>query len=288
MIRAYSKRISPPFSGTVQIAETEAARAMSMDGLTWEFYQILRFTNPMGLAEKQSRPVAIIQSREFAALANDESPAAENLPPPIRYLVEFLATASLPFAAADHFEYWLLDQSHGEPLAMIFSCTTASEMEKLPERAEWNSLPAIAMKIEPTAAEQEQGLPPVNHRVERLVAEHAGYYAKAQWFERRYDDSEDFPSLMLREDWGSEQETDLCRRYIERKASRLLLLHHLSTSVRERLEQAARQQALETERFNACYPTVIDQKLMNSIRVEAQLRRHAEEPQREVPGIRFL
>ena len=38
MIKAYSQRITPPYSGLVQIVETEQARATTMDGLTWEFY----------------------------------------------------------------------------------------------------------------------------------------------------------------------------------------------------------------------------------------------------------
>ena len=38
MIKAFSQRLTPPFSGLVQIAESERARALTMDGNLWEIY----------------------------------------------------------------------------------------------------------------------------------------------------------------------------------------------------------------------------------------------------------
>lgn len=35
-MRAYSQRLLPPYSGFVQIAESERARAQSFDGINWE------------------------------------------------------------------------------------------------------------------------------------------------------------------------------------------------------------------------------------------------------------
>ena len=37
MIKTYSQRLLPPYYGQVQIAESERARALTVDGQTWEF-----------------------------------------------------------------------------------------------------------------------------------------------------------------------------------------------------------------------------------------------------------
>ena len=38
MIKAYSQRLMPPYSGQVQIAESDRARALTMDGENWEIH----------------------------------------------------------------------------------------------------------------------------------------------------------------------------------------------------------------------------------------------------------
>ena len=85
-----------------------------------------------------------------------------------------------------------------------------------------------------------------------------------------------FPPLLLREEWPNETQADLCRRYLDRQASRLLMLQNLIKEDRQRLERAAKANVFEVERFYPFYPEVIDQKLMNSILVEARLRNNAE------------
>jgi hypothetical protein len=82
---------------------------------------------------------------------------------------------------------------------------------------------------------------------------------------------------LLRETWDDPGDQELCRLYIERLAPRLLMMQGLPRSDRSRLEQAARSHALEVDRFYPLYPEIVDQKLMTSLRVEAQLR-HAAGP----------
>ncbi len=188
-------------------------------------------------------------------------------------LIVFIAKAELPFPAIDKFEYWLLDEHDGSPLALIFSCVTRDQMESFPNKTEWTALPAAVMGIEKTPEELESGARPVNARFESMVAERAGYYPKAKWFERHPGETEQFPPLLVKEDWQQDEHQDLCQRYIQRQASRLLLLQGLDQDDRKRLEVAAKNQVFEAERFSACYPEVVDQKIMNAILVEARLRR---------------
>jgi hypothetical protein len=173
----------------------------------------------------------------------------------------------------DKFEFWLLDAEDKSPLALIFSCIDRDQMEAFPNKTEWTALPDAVMRIQKTPQELEDSLPPVNHRFERMIAERAGYYPKAQWFERHEAETEIFPPLLVKEDWQQDDEMDLCQRYIQRQSTRLLMLQSLQHEDRKRLEIAAKPHVFEAERFFACYPEVVDNTLMNAIRVEARLRR---------------
>jgi hypothetical protein len=106
-----------------------------------------------------------------------------------------------------------------------------------------------------------------------MVEERAGTKPRAAWFERNGPDEEGFPPCLIREDWQDDKEQELCDRYIRRLAPRLLMLQGLSGSVRERLENAAREHVFEIERFHSLYPEVVDHRLMTAARVEARMRR---------------
>ncbi len=51
------------------------------------------------------------------------------------------------------------------------------------------------------------------------------------------------------------------------------MLQGLPRIDRQRLEQAAQENALDVDRFHTLYPEVIDEKLITALRVEARLRR---------------
>ncbi len=277
MIKSYSQRITPPFSGLVQIVESDKARAMTMDGVSWEFYFLAVLPGegdkPDRHYQRRYSPVALIGSQEIEKIAQQATPESRQMDERVLELIFFIASAELPFPSVDKFEFWLLDAEDKSPLALIFSCNDRDQMEAFPNKTEWTALPDAVMRVQKTAQELKDGLPPVNHRFERLIAERAGYYPKAQWFERHDAETETFPPLLVKEDWQQEDEMDLCRRYIQRQSTRLLMLQGLQQEDRKRLEIAAKPHVFEAERFFACYPDVVDNKLMNAIRVEARLRR---------------
>ena len=72
----------------------------------------------------------------------------------------------------------------------------------------------------------------------------------------------------------SEEQRQLCERYVNRLAPRLLTLPSLPRDTRRRLEIAACNYVLDVERFHAVYPEVVDDRLLKAARVESQLRRH--------------
>ncbi len=280
MIKTYSQRLLTPYYGQVQIAESERARAVTADGQIWEI-QFLHMGNG-GLTHSNNgaqvnnhsyrRAVTIsdsdIRQKKIGSMLDKGQTVDER----ILELTDFLADISLPFPAADHFEYWLLDGKDQSPLALIFSCRNSEQMNAYPSRPEWTALPAAVMPIEMTEDEKSRLSAPVNYRLERLVAERAGNNPKAKWFTRRLNEEQSFPTLMLREDWQEEESDDLCQRYLTRQSPRLLMLHGLNQELRRQLEINARPHALDVERFYQLYPEVVDQVLMNAILVEARLR----------------
>lgn len=282
MFKAYSKRLLSPYTGQVQIVESSRARAMSLDGNNWEIqFQLTHESGVSSRREKDSFGKAA--KKNYIRIANLKGADIELIQLPsfldageiderITELTDFLADVELPLPAADEYEYWLLDEKDESPHALIFSCVMAEEMALYPQRPEWTALPASMMEVK-RLPEEESFLPPVNCRFEQLVNERAGRHPKARWFRRREAETDTFPSCVVSEVWKEEADHDLCQRYILRQAPRLLMLHGLEHDNRLRLEQAAKAHALEVERFCGIYPEVADEKLMNAIRVEAQLRR---------------
>lgn len=313
MIKTYSQRLLPPYYGQAQIAESERARALTIDGQTWEIQFLLegRSTgvNASGQGTKLSyrRAVTIsdydIRQKNIGATLNKDSSSGsgssdqvkkgkqQTIDERILELTDFLAEVTLPFPAADHFEYWLLDAKNESPLALIFSAKDEIQMNAYPARPEWTALPAAVMPIALTEDEKSYSQAPVNYRLECLVSERASNNPKAKWFNRSEHVEQDFPTLMLSEDWQEEEGVDLCQRYLTRQSPRLLMLHDLQQEQRKQLEINARAHALEVERFNPLYPEVVDQVLMNAILVEARLRGVSEdqpELHKRRDGIHYL
>lgn len=252
-----------------------------MDGDAWEFQFI--YANGRGGTARSARQqgrfirAAHIRHRDLERVIENPCSKDGQVDERILDLAKFLLEARLPFEAADWHEYWLLDPKDKSPLALIFSCVDASEMASFPKLTDWTALPAAVMPIETSEAERSRSYGPVNYRLERCVAERAGTKPRARWFTRRYNESEDFPPFLIREDWDSDEHKDLCQRYLHRQAPRLLMLHGVGWEERRRMESAARGNALDVARFYPLYPEIADKDVMDKIRIEARLRMAAGE-----------
>lgn len=289
MIRAHSQRALQPYSAQVQIAESDQARAVTLDGEIWELQHIYstgssRERGPAGDARRFLR-AGHIRHRDLGDVVRTGTVQGEPVDDALLELVGFLAEARLPFPAADRYEYWLMDPKDDTPLALIFSCVDAMQIGSFPPITEWTALPAARMPIETSEQERSRSYGPVNYRLERCVADRAGSRPRARWFTRRPEDALDFPALLLREDWGDAEGQDLCRRYLDRQSPRLLMLHGISQGDRARLEQAARAHALDLARFYPLYPAVADRETVDKIRVEARIRMAAGEQAHRVGGL---
>jgi hypothetical protein len=280
MLQAYSKRLLSPFTGQVQVVESDRARALTLGGDRWE----IQFKVAFGAGElnRQVPPskemrhsyvrVAIVRQSGIERIPGHPLLDADAVERKVQDLAEYLGRVSLPLPPADLHEYWLLDGKDEQPLALIYSCVHAEEMPSFPHRTEWTATPASIMEVAKLPEEEQHYVPPVNYRLEQLVNERAGKHPRARWIKRREGLAEIFPVCLVREDWENAEDRRLCQRYIERQAPRLLMLHGLSRDDRRRLEGYARQNALEVQRFFQLYPEVADENLMSTIRVEARLR----------------
>ena len=282
MVQAYSKRLLSPFTGQVQIVETDQARALTLDGNNWELqYRLSLGRGPLADQQQSVKKqnyvrVAIIRPSGINRMPLPHYLAIDAVEEQVQELAAYLEEVSVPLPPADMHEYWLLDEADEQPLALIFSCLHAEEMPLFPHRPEWTATPASLMEVARIPEEERYYVPPVNYRLEHLVNERAGRHPSARWIKRREGQTGNFPSCLVREDWEREEDRRLCQRYIERQAPRLLMLHGLKHEDRLRLEGYARQNALEVERFFPLYPAVADDKLMSAICVEARLRLAAE------------
>lgn len=283
MIRAYSQRLLPPYSGVVQIVDADSARAQSFDGVNWEIHYLSGADRARG---GRNRDPGFALDRGYYNVASLRNGVLKTFILPafldpaevgecIAELVEFLASAKVPFPAADLFEFWLLDGADQSPLALMFACCAESQMANFPPHTEWTAMPHSKMKIANTEGEDARGEPPVNHRFQRAVARRAGGRPRGAWFRRESGDAQSFPELLFREDWSDPADHDLCQRYLTRKAPRLLMLHGLSSEGRDRLEEAAKAYVFEVDDYFPLYPAVVDPTRMTAIRVEARLRRNA-------------
>ncbi len=247
----------------MHIAESDTYRALTLDANIWEIQYVNR---------SHIRVCTITSSEIKSRTGQSGESADEAADPKFTEMLQFLNGVELPFAARDFYEYWLLDGQDQTPLAMLFSCAEEAQMAKFPSRAGWTALPDSVMPIKKTEEEIASSKPPVNYRFESLISERAGINSKAAWFNRREQHSEFFPPFMVCEDWPDPDQQDLCTRYIDRQAPRLLMLQQLTHSERQRLESCCKPYAIEVARLCKLYPEVVDEELIRALRVEARLR----------------
>lgn len=282
MAQRYSKRLLSPYAGSVQVIETTRARALSIDGKNWAVQYSLPQQSAAGRGLAATDPdfrFSLVATLEDGLLKRRPvhtllDPAA--VESAIAQLVGAIREARVPFAPADRYEYWLLDGADETPLALLRSCVHADETALPPAEPAWIAMPAAQLEVSAPEAKKPHYVPPVNYRLQQLVDVRAGAKPRAAWFDRAAAATLDFPPCLLREDWRTEEQQQLCDRYIDRLAPRLLMLQDLPSAVRQRLERSARRHVFDVERFHPLYPQVVDPKLIAAARVEAQLRRSAE------------
>ena len=182
----------------------------------------------------------------------------------------------LPFKVTDKFEYWLLDKEDKQPLALLAS---AVDENKFPD-----PLPRYWSGCQGLNGVDSQHRFPQTDELVFLIKERAGFNRCYQWFIRNEDGSatsfesdrqygcDYFPSYLIQQNWPLPEHVQLVEDYIQWIAPSLLTLPSLSDSERNQLETALSTQAVSIEYHWRLYPHIIDQKKINSARVQCQLQ----------------
>jgi hypothetical protein len=279
MTELYSKRVLLPFVGVVQVVDLGWARALSLDGTTWSvrYHQHENKETRKGHLHYDPRVnIAIMLHIEHGQL--NYRPIRKDLEPgqtkiDSQRFYEAIQSEPVPFKRADHYEYWLLDSHDGSPLALLHTCINKDEASTLNPPPVWYAIPAAELAVQdPVTQDENVYHPPVNYRLEQLVEKQAGSKPLAAWFKRTHDDEGGFPPCLIKEHWDDPESQRLCDLYIQRLAPRLLMLAGLPNQLRDRLEIAACEHAIEVDNFHRLYPEVINEELITTTRVEARLR----------------
>lgn len=295
---AFSLRRLNPFNGVLQVFLSDSARALSSNGSVWEI-QVLS-DKPQGLWAN----VPFSEQQFYTFGLWSPTHGLRQVPVNPLFNVREMITSSerlieqlqpvldqLPFPPADPFEAWLLDETTGQPVALLMSCRDEEELRER-KTAKWIATERGDFSfVSPTLSQRDQpcddGYNPRVHAsiLEAQVRGRGGLQPRHGWYYRRADgsaspcdgreipvDGASTPELPLTEDWEAREEQELIGDYIAWKAPQLLMLPHLSSDTRERLERQAVKQAEAVDRLWRLYPHIHSQDLLNCARVEARIR----------------
>lgn len=301
--RCFAIRRLSPFQGCLQVIEARDAQTSSSNGIDWRIQ--VRVQTPLdqwaGMDGSQANHQVIL----FGFWSSEGGFHRVPLPPLIssrqveiaaRPIIDVLLdqTRNVPFAQQDDCELWLLDEKERKPLVLI---TASSDPQHLPNirHPEWQPTLRTDHSFTRTQSKGMEDDPAHATRgsLVDLVCQASGQNSQAQWFERQADGSgkaiagiciddklngrtllkEEFPELLIREDWQNKEAQQLINDYIEWQAPFLLTLPTLSTLTRKRIEQLAFKQAFKVEGQYKLYPEVIDKERLKAVLIEAQMRR---------------
>ena len=280
MTKLYTKRLLLPFVGVVQVADLGWARALSLNGINWTVrYQQLEndHTRERRLNYDPRVNIALMLTIEkdhmkYRAVRTDLDSGQSEIDS--QRFFETIKSAHIPFEVADNYEYWLLDGEDESPLALLHTCVDESETALRTPPPVWRAISAAELPVaDPGAQDESFYQPPVNYRLQQKIEEQAGNKPRGAWFKRTNTDSDNFPPCLIKDQWDDAECQRLCDLYLERLAPRLLMLTGLPSKLRQRLENAASQYAIEVDDFYHLYPEVINDKLLAVARVEARLRK---------------
>ena len=277
----YSLRRLSPFQGMLQVVDVDSAMAYSSDGRQWQVRcrNHLGHFRTIGLWSEDTRDI-IGRCRDAATLDT-----ALRLRP------------ALPFPQNDPYELWLLEKESARPLALLSSRQRLTGLG-IPHDLGWRAFPVadnrfVAPSLAALDAARPQGSHPLPHgnALERQINGAARPLAAVQWFQRHADGSgtglhgarlpdtlagrrlaaDDFPELLVSEEWDDPAERCLVQEYHDWNAASLLALQSLSSPTRRRLESAACRQPESLSAVYPLLPVVLNAEAMKVALVAARL-----------------
>ena len=289
-VETYSARQLSPFTGNVQIVKTPFARALSLDGSSWQIQTICESHQQQWNINTDSQRRFIIYGSWHIDNQLSRLPIDPSLDVPEeciiqKYLINEIKNhlRNLPFKQQDVYECWLLHNETDLPVVLLATCTDSNLISTLPYIKRWRSRSGTETQFTsiPTSYPDNPFI-----MLESKINDLASAPSGAHWFLRNDDrsgrelhgpkerllEAADFPELLLNTNWADASLSQLTTDYTHWLAPRLLTLQHISSKTRSMLETAAQSQPIEVFRYHKNYPAIINQELINKILVEAKLR----------------
>jgi hypothetical protein len=293
----YGQRLLNPFRGVVHTIRYDSAEAVTLDGEHWEIY-VSNDTLRQGLDSRKAVQISDIRYGSWSAVnglkrgplyPSEDFRRMEQMG---HVVFEHLLHLHrrIPFAFRDRHELWLLDDTR-QPLALLHSVVSANDIE-LDLPIEWRAGFAARERFS-SDAPVTTATEAASDYLTRYINARAGAIPAAQWFRRESDGSGTglkgmglpaaldgrtvecpaFPPLHLSVTGHDDVHHRLVEDYLAWQSPWLLLLPDLDGDTRVRLEQLARQQALEVLKQYRLYPEIVDEEGLKAVLVEAVLRR---------------
>lgn len=292
-----------PFLGVAQVVDIGVARAISIDGTTWQIQIHTEYPASKWGSHQHSqagkRFFRFGHWTEMDGLLRTPVNPDLDINEMLRHcniLLEVLGTCAnnIPFNLEDRVELWLMD-SNKLPLALLASVVREDLSRNIKVDKWWATMPSEGGFHSPVL--EKKGYPNSAHGsvrghancIEKQVMDLASGY---QWFIRSGDGSgrmfvnesnssddqhvfkhEWFPDFTVRHSWENEEITAVVSDWIQWSAPRLLTLQDLDDTTRDSLEHAARPNAMLVDETFRLYPRVINDDLIESARVEIRIRR---------------
>lgn len=276
----YGVRRLGPYLGVIQVIDVGDACAYSTNGHAWRIRQQTtsgRFRWGATLVSDENlNEVRIVN-------ADNLLDALRNRPP-------------VPFPIRDRFELWLLNSTSRKPLALLKTCYLKSDISAVKD-PHWRPFQMADTGFISSTLEQLRSTTrfgsviPHSDQLERQINMASRPKPVAQWIERLADGSgtgmaglrvdnsavgrhfaaEEFPELLVSDDWDDEAEQGLVNDYHHWQAAWLLAHQNLTRQTRAQLEQAACQRPQSLLSAYTLIPEIIDQAAIKIALVSARL-----------------
>lgn len=282
----YAQRLLNPFRGVINVVRYQSAEAVTMDGVHWDIYVANESLREGLKGKSQISDIRYGSWSEAAGLKRGPiypSDDFKRMEVQGQIVYEYLRDHhhAVPFAFADRFELWLLDERK-RPLALIHSALGLDET-RAEVSTQWRAGFAAEEHFKSAATGEDNSAIALGNFIN-------GQACGWQWIERdavggglglaggkgaevrQAYAAESFPPLFLQPERYAAPFRELMADYLDWQAPWLLLLDTLTQESRRALELLARARAAEMVKQHRLYPAVADPAQIKAALVEMVLR----------------
>lgn len=282
----YAQRLLNPFRGVVNVIRYQSAEAVTLDGVHWDIYVANEALREGLKGKSQISDIRYGNWSEAAGLKRGPlypSDDFKRMEVQGQIVYDYLRAhhREVPFAFADRFELWLLDERR-RPLALIHSVLSHEET-RAEVSTQWRAGFAAEEHFRSAAAGEENSAVCLGNFIN-------GQARGWQWIERDASGGgvgldggrgaeagqayppDSFPPAFLMPDRHEAPYRELMADYLNWQAPWLLLLETFTDEARREMEVLARSRAAEMVKQHRLYPSVADPAQIKAALVEMVLR----------------